>query len=212
MKLLNIFNWVQSLVESFTFYGGAPSSGGGAMGGGRPNPMQQNQSFNQRFGMNQNMPQGQYGMPQKPMYQGMGLQTQQPQGSQLAGGFPAYNSQNQSPITTFSPIVGSGLDATNNMLGNKNPMANPPALGKPIGINPDGTPNWGTSNPISTGGIGQVYTGPTGMNPANFSGLGQPMPTGYGSTGQNPMNFSGLGQPMPNMYSAQGLMQNTSQY
>ena len=41
MKLLNISNWFQSLVESFTFYGGAPSSGGGAMGGGRPfNPMQ----------------------------------------------------------------------------------------------------------------------------------------------------------------------------
>jgi hypothetical protein len=34
MKLLNIFNWVQLLVESFTFYGGASSSGGGAMNGG----------------------------------------------------------------------------------------------------------------------------------------------------------------------------------
>jgi hypothetical protein len=29
MKLINIFNWVTSLVESFTFYGGGSSGGGG---------------------------------------------------------------------------------------------------------------------------------------------------------------------------------------
>ena len=86
MKLLNISNWFQSLVESFTFYGGAPSSGGGAMGGGRPfNPMQGG-----RFGnMNpyvspmaqrpQGMPQGQPSMPQNPMFRGMGFPAQ-PQG------------------------------------------------------------------------------------------------------------------------------------
>ena len=30
MKLLNLFNWVTSLVESFTFYAGGGSGGGGS--------------------------------------------------------------------------------------------------------------------------------------------------------------------------------------
>ena len=34
-KLFNIFNWVQNLVESFTFYGGGGKGGGGG-GGGQP--------------------------------------------------------------------------------------------------------------------------------------------------------------------------------
>ena len=102
MKLLNIFNWVQSLVESFTFYGGSSSGGGRAMGsaigGGKPfNPMQQNQPFNPTFGgrppgmpqpqtMNfgdGRFPQGMPSMPQglPPMQPGMN----QPQGQSMMG-------------------------------------------------------------------------------------------------------------------------------
>ena len=32
-KLFNIFNWVQNLVDSFTFYGGGGKGGGGGGGG-----------------------------------------------------------------------------------------------------------------------------------------------------------------------------------
>jgi hypothetical protein len=96
MKLLNIFNWVQSLVESFTFYGGSSSGGGGAMGGalrsamgnvkpsnltsptfgGKPPGMPQSQTMN--FGGNRPP----LGMP--PMPQGMG----QPQGMPPSQGQP----------------------------------------------------------------------------------------------------------------------------
>ena len=98
MKLLNIFNWVQSLVESFTFYGGSSSGGGGAMGGGRRfNPMQQNQPFNQRFGGNPNMRQGQ---PIPGMYPGMGYPS--PQVSPPQGGFP-QQAQGMPPMPQGMP-------------------------------------------------------------------------------------------------------------
>jgi hypothetical protein len=117
MKLLNIFNWFQSLVESFTFYGGMSSGGGGAMGGGRLmgggkpfNPMQQNQPFNPTFsgrppGMPQSQtmnfgdgrfPQGMPSIPQglPPMQPGMNQPQGLPmQGGSFAGGGRPFNPQ-----------------------------------------------------------------------------------------------------------------------
>ena len=114
MKLLNIFSWVQSLVESFTFYGGASSGGGGAMGGSRPsNPM------SPRFGVNPNMPQMQPGMPQTPMFRGMRTPPTQPQGMPpMPQGMPP--SPQGMPPTQGQPMQGGQFG---NMGAYVSPMA-----------------------------------------------------------------------------------------
>jgi hypothetical protein len=72
--MISLHNWLNNLVESFTFYGGSAGRGG-TVGGGLPsNPM------GSRFGGNPNMPQGQPGMPQNPMFRGMRTPPTQPQG------------------------------------------------------------------------------------------------------------------------------------
>lgn len=127
MKLLNIFNWVQSLVESFTFYGGPSSGGGGAMGGtlrsamgnvkpsnltsptfgGRPPGMPQPQTMN--FGDGR-FPQGMPSMPQglPPMPQGMPQSQGLPmQGGSFAGGLPSAQQPQSMPMQSNSFAGGS---------------------------------------------------------------------------------------------------------
>ena len=103
--MISLHNWLNNLIQSFTLYGGAPSGGGGAMGGGRPyNPMQQNQPFNQRFGVNPNMSQGQPNQSQNPMFRGMGFPAQ-PQGMPPMQGLPMQGKQFGNMNPYVSPMA-----------------------------------------------------------------------------------------------------------
>jgi hypothetical protein len=183
MKLLNIFNWVQSLVESFTFYGGSSSGGGGAMGGafrsamgnvkpsnltsptfgGRPPGMPQSQTMN--FGDGR-FPQGMPPMPQglPPMQSGMN----QPQGLPMQGGSFAGGGR------PFNPQANQNIPYLMNFGGNRPPQGMPASQGQPEGrpFNPQALQN----NPYLI----------NNKMPPNFTSQGMGLPA------QQPRDFMSL--------------------
>ena len=212
MKLLNISNWVQSLVESFTFYGGAPSSGGGAMGGGRPfNPMQGG-----RFG-NMNpyvspMAQRPQGMPQNPMFS---KNPNMRQGQSIPGmypgmGLPAAQPQGMPPMPQGMP-PSQGQPSQGGQFGNMG------AYVSPMAQRPQGSPMQGQPTPDMLNNIRMKLQGmgfpaqsqgqpmQSGSIPGMYPGMGLPIAQ------LSPQNTNQM-QQAQSMNQMPGLMQNTPQY
>ena len=187
MKLLNIFNLIQSLVESFTFYGaaGGAGGGGGAMGGAMRNFNPINvRGLNQNFGgMGRPMPQvspPQGGFPQNPMSGGMGQPPMQ------GMGYPAQT-QGMPPMSS-----GGGYPAMQPQ------------------YNPRGTPDYfGT-----TGGplIKQPQQGIAGIPQPQVMPAQYDPQVSYAKPSRTTVQTPYSPQQTQGMQALQGLMQNTPQY
>ena len=153
--MISLHNWLNNLVESFTFYG-ARAGGGGAVGGGKPymgQPMQQQtqpmfagggRPFNPQANQNTpyltnfgdgRFPQGMPSMPQglPPMQPGMN----QPQGLPMQGGSFAGGGR------PFNPQALQNNPYLMNFGGNRPPQGMPPSQGQPEGrpFNPQALQN-----------------------------------------------------------------------
>lgn len=201
--MISLHNWLNNLVQSFTFYGGSAGRGG-AVGGGLPsNPMRP------RFGVNPSMPQGQPGMPQNPMFRGMRTPPTQPQG------LPPTN-MGMPPMPQGQPMQGGQLV---NMGAYVSPMAQP-----------QGLPMQGQPTPDMLNNMKMKLQAQQGMtqNP-NFLGTmvnqmqGQPTQGGlFGNMGAyvSPMAQRPQGSPQntnqmqqaQSMNQMAGIMQGTPQY
>jgi hypothetical protein len=229
MKLLNIFNWVQSLVESFTFYGGAPSSGGGAMGGGRPfNPMQGGRFGNMGAYVSP-MAQRPQGMPQNPMFS---KNPNMRQGQSIPGmGLPAAQPQGMPPTNMGMPPMPQGMPPSQGQPMQGGQFGNMGVYVSPM-AQPQSSPMQGQPTPDMLNNMkmklqAQAQQGMT-QNP-NFLGTvvnqmqGQPTQGGlFGNMGAyvSPMAQRPQGSPQntnqmqqaQSMNQMAGLMQNTPQY
>jgi hypothetical protein len=173
MKLLNIFNWVQSLVESFTFYGGAPSGGGGAMGGGRPfNPMQGGQ-FGKMNPYVSPMPQRPQGMSQNPMFSG---NPNMRQGQSIPGmypgmGLPIAQPQGMPPTNMGMPPMPQGMPPSQGQPMQGGQFGNMGAYVSPM-AQPQGSPMQGQPTPDMLNNMRMKLQG---MGPPPAQPQGQPM-------------------------------------
>jgi hypothetical protein len=194
--------------------GGIAQNTGSTMGGGLPsNPM------GSRFGRNLNMPQGQSGMPQKPMFGGM----RQP----IPGMYPGmgYPAPQVSPPQGGFPQQAQGMPMQGSPFGNVKPYVSP--MAQPQSSPMQGQPTPDMLNNMKMKLQAQAQQGMT-QNP-NFLGTvvnqmqGQPTQGGlFGNMGAyvSPMAQRPQGSPQntnqmqqaQSMNQMAGLMQNTPQY